>query len=116
MPSKKPAVASTLPPATTADELNIDSPYSPFPIICVGASAGGLESCEALFSALPENCGMSFVVVVHLAPAHVSLMSELLQKNSKLPVCQITDGLQIKMNNIYVIPPNKELNILQGKL
>ena len=76
-------------------DVDLDSFVKPicFPIVGVGASAGGLEACEALFASLPADCGMSFVVVVHLDPTHVSLMSALLQKKSTLPVKQVEDGL-----------------------
>lgn len=87
-----------------------------FPIVAIGASAGGLEACESFFKAMPGDTDMAFVVVVHLDPNHTSLMPELLQKHSAMPVCQITDGVKIEPNNVYVIPPNKSLKILDGIL
>lgn len=87
-----------------------------FPIVGVGASAGGLEACESLFSAISADIGLSFVVVVHLDPTHVSLMPELLQKKTKLRVSQVVDGTDVEINHIYVIPPDKEMHILKGTL
>jgi two-component system, chemotaxis family, CheB/CheR fusion protein len=87
-----------------------------FPVVAIGASAGGLEAFETFFKATPEDCGMAFILVAHLDPTHASLLPELLQKRTKMPVHQITDGTVVAINNIYVIPPNKNLAILQGKL
>lgn len=87
-----------------------------FPIVGVGASAGGLEACESLFGGVAADIGLSFVVVVHLDPTHVSLMPELLQKKTKLPVSQVVDGTVVEINHIYVIPPNREMHILRGTL
>src|SRR2546422_8037246 len=66
-----------------------------FPIVGIGASAGGLEAFEQLLSALPGHIGMAFVLIPHLAPEHESIMSELLAKHSKLAVMQATDGTTI---------------------
>ncbi len=87
-----------------------------FPVVAIGASAGGLEAFETFFKATPEDCGIAFILVAHLDPTHESLLPELLQKRTKMPVHQITDGTVVEINNIYVIPPNKNLSILQGKL
>jgi len=87
-----------------------------FPIVGLGASAGGLEAFESFIGALPEDSGMACILVSHLDPYHVSLLPELLQKNTRIPVHQITDGTKVEPNNIYVIPPNKELYILHGVL
>ncbi len=85
-------------------------------IVGIGASAGGLEALEALFTAMPADSGLAFIVVVHLDPGHVSLLPELLQRRTTLPVTQITDNQVVKPNSIYVIPPNKQLSILNGRL
>ena len=87
-----------------------------FPMVGIGASAGGLEALEALFKAMPADTGCAFVVVVHLDPTHVSLLPELLQKHTKLFVEQVKDGTPVQPNHIYVIPPNKALTILHGTL
>lgn len=103
--SRKPDKIET----TVPDKLN-------FPIIALGASAGGLEAFEVFFKAADENSGMAYIVIAHLDPGHVSLLPELLQKSSHMPVMQITDGTEVKANNVYVIPPNKDLSILNGRL
>jgi two-component system CheB/CheR fusion protein len=87
-----------------------------FPIVGVGASAGGLEALQQLFSAMPADTGLAFIVVVHLDPSHVSLLPELLQKQTSLKVVQITNGMLVEPNRIYVIPPNKSLSIFNKKL
>ena len=87
-----------------------------FPIVGIGASAGGLEALEAFFEEMPADAGIGFVLVVHLDPTHVSILPELLQKRTKMPVCQVRDGMRVEPNHVYVIPPNKELTILHGVL
>src|SRR5215468_8956666 len=71
----------------------------PNSIVGVGASAGGLEAFEQLLAALPEDTGMAFVLVQHLAPTHESMLSELLAKATKMPVTEVTDGIQVKKNH-----------------
>jgi two-component system, chemotaxis family, CheB/CheR fusion protein len=87
-----------------------------FPIIGIGASAGGLEALELFFKNMPNNCGMAFVVIQHLDPTHIGIMPELLQRMTQMKVLQATDALKVKPNHIYVIPPNKSLSILRGRL
>ena len=87
-----------------------------FPIVGIGSSAGGLEALQELFTNMPLDIGMGFVVVSHLDPSHVSILSELLQKCTAMPVYQATDGMEVKPNRLYVIPPNKRMGILGGKL
>lgn len=87
-----------------------------FPIVGIGASAGGLEALENFFSNVPNNCGFAFVVIQHLDPNHIDILPELLQKITSLKVEQVTDNLKIQVNHVYVIPPNKSMSILNGKL
>ncbi len=107
--SFKPADNSkrTPPPKTT---------HANFPIVGIGASAGGLEAFESFFKAMPADSGMAFILVAHLDPSHVSLLPELLQKATEMPVRHIKDGTEVKPNRVYVIPPNKDLHILHGRL
>ena len=86
------------------------------PIVGIGASAGGLDAFQEFFKAMPADSGMAFVLVAHLDPTHVSILPELLQKRTEMPVHQITDGVKIRPNSVYVIPPNKALSILNGTL
>ena len=87
-----------------------------FPIVGIGASAGGLEALETFFKAMPADTGAGFVVVVHLDPKHISILPELLQRHTKMSVHQIEDGMRVQRDSVYVIPPNKSLSILHGKL
>ncbi len=87
-----------------------------FPIVGIGASAGGLEALEEFFSKMPVDSGMAFVVIQHLDPTHVGIMPELLQRITGMKVMQATDRLIVKPNNVYVIPPNKSLSLLHGAL
>ena len=87
-----------------------------FPIVGIGASAGGLEALEQFFSNIPKDTGMAFVVIQHLDPNYVGMMPELLQRITAMKVFQASDRLKIKPNTVYVIPPNKSLSILNGSL
>jgi len=87
-----------------------------FRIVALGASAGGLEAFETFFKALPPDTGMAFILIAHLDPTHISLLPELIQKRTKMDVRKICDGMRVERNHVYVIPPNKELMILNGTL
>lgn len=87
-----------------------------FPIIGIGASAGGLEALEQFFENMPINNGMGFVVIQHLDPNHVGIMPELLQRITTMKVLQASDELKVKPNCVYVIPPNKSMSMLNGAL
>jgi two-component system CheB/CheR fusion protein len=82
----------------------------------IGASAGGLEAIGDLFSNMPLKSGMAFIVVQHLSPDYKSLMVELLSKKTKIPVHRTEDGMEAKPDNIYMIPPKKNLTIFHGRL
>lgn len=87
-----------------------------FPIIGIGASAGGLEAFEAFFRACPANTGMAFVLVPHLAPEHRSLLTEILQRCTTMPVAQAVDQDRVAPNHVYIIPPDREMAIHHGIL
>lgn len=87
-----------------------------FPIVGIGSSAGGLETLELFFSKMPSHSGMAFVIVQHLDPNHVGMMPELLQRMTSMTVFQVTDGLEVKPNCVYIIPPNKSMSILKNTL
>ncbi len=80
-------------------------------IVGIGASAGGLESLERLFSALPKDTGLAFVVVQHLSPDFRSLMDELIARHSDMPVVLAEDRMKVEANHIYLMPPRKEMMI-----
>lgn len=87
-----------------------------FPIVGIGASAGGLEALEQFLRPLPVPCGMAFVVVQHLDPTHKGMMPELLQRATPMKVTQVKDRQKVEPNHVYVIPPNKDMSILNGVL
>ncbi len=87
-----------------------------FPIVGIGASAGGLEAFEAFLKACPSDLGMGFVLVSHLSPDHDSLLAEILQRCTTMPVAQALDQIRVEPNHIYIIPPNRDMAILHGVL
>jgi two-component system CheB/CheR fusion protein len=87
-----------------------------FKIVGIGASAGGLEALEQFFLNLKDECGMAFVIIQHLDPSRKGIMPELLQRVSTMQVLQAEDGMTIEPNNVYVLPPNKSMSVLHGKL
>ena len=87
-----------------------------FPIVGIGASAGGLEALEQFLRHVPANIGMAFIVIQHLDPTRKGIMSELLQRVTEMEVKQASNGMKIKSNCVYVIPPNKDMSILHGSL
>ncbi len=94
-----------------------ENPLShPTHYVGIGASAGGLEAIEEFFSHVPEKSGLAFIVIQHLSPDYKSLMVELLSKKTKIPVHRSVDGMPVEPDNIYMIPPKKNLSIFHGKL
>jgi chemotaxis methyl-accepting protein methylase len=87
-----------------------------FPIVGIGASAGGLEALEQFLAHVPKQSGMAFVIVQHLDPTHKGIMAELLQRATTMRVVQIKDRTPVRPDCAYVIPPNKDLSILHGVL
>ena len=87
-----------------------------FSIIGVGASAGGLEALKGFFDNVPDDFDHSFVVVQHLSPNHKSLMADLLTKNTKLPILEVSRKTVVKPSHIYLIPPKKNIFIKGGSL
>ena len=87
-----------------------------FPIVGLGASAGGLEALEQFLAQVPARSGLAFVVVQHLDPTHKGIMPELLQRVTPMKVAQARDRTTVRPDCVYVIPPNKDLSILHGVL
>ncbi len=92
------------------------SNHKSIPIVGIGASAGGLEALEQFFTNMPTDSGMAFVVVQHLDPKQTGMLPELLRRFTGMQVKEVEDGDIIEANHIYVIPPNKDMSILNGKL
>ena len=87
----------------------IDAKPSPglFPIVGIGASAGGLEAFSELLRYLPEKTGMAFVLVQHLDPKHESALREILARMTKIPLTEITQGMAVQPDHAYVTPPTQ---------
>lgn len=90
----------------------------PLPIVGIGASAGGLAAFEAFFSGMPAETdpGMAFVLVQHLAPDHASILTDLIRRCTRMQVFEVEDGMPVKPNCIYIIPPNRDMAFLHGTL
>jgi chemotaxis methyl-accepting protein methylase len=91
-------------------------PVQSFPIVGIGASAGGLEALESFLANVPASSGMAFVIVQHLDPNHKGMLVELLQRGTAMKVAQVKDRMRVKPDCVYVIPPNKDMSILRGVL
>lgn len=85
-------------------------------VVGIGASAGGLEAFESFFRHMPADSGMAFVLVPHLAPDRSSLLAEILQRVTSIPVVEAQDQLQVAANHVYIIPPNRDMTIFHGVL
>jgi two-component system, chemotaxis family, CheB/CheR fusion protein len=87
-----------------------------FPVVGIGASAGGLEAFRQLLKHLPGDTGMAFVLVQHLDPTHKSILTELLSRSTRLPVIEVEDGTRVEPDHVYVMPPNTSMGIAEGVL
>lgn len=92
------------------------SPRLPFPVVGIGASAGGLEAFMGFFDVMPNDSGMAFVLVQHLPPERESLVAEIVAKHTGMPVLQVSNGLPVHPNHVYVIRPGRTLTIREGAL
>ncbi len=87
-----------------------------FSIVGIGGSAGSLEAFEEFFRNMPADSGMAFVLISHLDPTHKALLAELLQRVTTMKVIEVTDGMKVLPNTVYVIPPNRDMSIMHGIL
>jgi two-component system CheB/CheR fusion protein len=87
-----------------------------FLVVGIGASAGGLDACSRLVDALPTDSGLAFILVQHLDPTHESMMVGLLSEHTKMTVLQVTDGMPLMPDHLYVIPPGTYLSVAGGNL
>jgi two-component system CheB/CheR fusion protein len=87
-----------------------------FPVVGIGASAGGLDTFKRLLKAIPENSGMAYILVQHLDPSHESILADLLQRVTKIPVLEVRDNIKVAPDHIYIIPSNKLLTATDGIL
>ena len=120
--SKPPPVVPDVPDArNVADVIAAEPPsdlHKGFPIVGIGASAGGLAAIEAFFSGMPADSdpGLAIVVVQHLAPDHDSILTNLVQRCTRMQVFEVKDGMQVQINCVYIIPPNRDMAFLSGAL
>jgi len=93
-------------------------PDQAFPIVGIGASAGGLSAFEAFFSGMPteKDPGMAFVLVQHLSPDHKSILTDLVKRYTRMQVFEVTDGMTVRPNCAYIIPPNRDMALMNGTL
>jgi len=87
-----------------------------FPVVGIGASAGGLEALEQFLSNVPAQSGLAFVIIQHLDPTHKGFLPELLRRSTALQVIEVKDRTKVEPDHAYVIPPNKDMSILHGAL
>lgn len=93
-----------------------DTSKRQFPVVGIGASAGGLDAVRDFLKALPAKSGMAYVFIQHLSPEHQSILPEILQKVAPFPVHQITDNIHLEPDNLYIIPNNKAVTTTDGIL
>jgi two-component system, chemotaxis family, CheB/CheR fusion protein len=124
MKKKAPAVPGETPAGGPQPEIDEKASPSPanegpsFPVVGIGASAGGLKAFEAFFSGMPadKDPGMAFVLVQHLAPDHTSILSDLIRHFTRMQVFEVEDGMPVRINCVYIIPPKHDMAFLNGSL
>ncbi|HTE02333.1 MAG TPA: CheR family methyltransferase [Mucilaginibacter sp.] len=95
---------------------NENTPHLQFPVVGIGASAGGLDAVKAFLKALPAKSGMAYVFIQHLSPEHESILPEILEKVAPFPVQQITDNVHLEQDHLYIIPENKIVTVIDSSL
>src|SRR5687768_15434125 len=85
-----------------------------FLVVGLGASAGGIKALQEFFGTMPPNSGMAFVVVLHLSPEHESRLPEIIQAHTTMPVSVVDETLKVAPDNVYVISPNRQLELVDG--
>ncbi len=103
-------------PSTPPSQPGIVQSSVDFPVVGIGASAGGLQALIGLFENMPKGNEMAFVVILHLSPSHESSASQVLQRATSMPVCQVTKPVLIEPGHVYVIAPNQQLSMVDGHL
>ena len=87
-----------------------------FPVVGIGASAGGLEAFRKFFSTMSADSGLAFVLIPHLDPSHASLMADLLARSTAMPVVEAEEDMAVEADRVFILPPNKYMTIGDGKL
>jgi two-component system CheB/CheR fusion protein len=110
--------------SSTVSSISVDSAFNKpvglfkksFPVVGIGASAGGLDALRKLLECLPSETGLAFVIIQHLMPGQASMLPEVLSRSTKMPVSQVDSATNVEPNNVYVIPPNKSMTISENIL
>lgn len=114
--NKRKAVSKKVTPTKSKSFLAVEKEANSFTVVAIGASAGGLEAVSLLLQNLDQDTGMAFIYVQHLSPDHESLLVPLLSKKTEMKVQDIDDMEKIVPNNVYVIPYNKEIEVIDGHI
>jgi two-component system CheB/CheR fusion protein len=88
----------------SSGEAKVDNSVARFPIVGIGASAGGIQALGKFFEQVPAHSGMAYVVILHLSPEHDSHLAQVLQASSSLPVTQVLREVHVEPDHVYVIP------------
>jgi len=109
-----------MPPSGSPQPEDVESSVTPshlrFPVVGLGASAGGLQALLQFFENMPKGNGMAFVVILHLSPKHQSSADNVLQRSTHMPVIQVTERMPLQAEHVYVIAPNQQLSMDDGSL
>lgn len=115
-PMKKNIVAAPPRSPRKLKPLESNLPPKPFPIVGIGASAGGIKAFGTVLEHLNPNLGMAYVLVMHLSPNHKSALAEIMQFKTHMKVQTVKDGMEVMPNNVYVIPPGALMSLIDGHL
>jgi len=115
---RSPGTRKAIDTRVTTPQKSAGNPDIGFPVVGIGASAGGLAAFEAFFSGMPANTdpNMAFVLVQHLAPDHKSILSDLIKRHTRMEVHEVEDGMVVQPNHAYIIPPNRDMAFRDGAL
>ncbi|MFL5774469.1 MAG: chemotaxis protein CheB, partial [Flavisolibacter sp.] len=98
------------------DDQTIKKNFKPLPVVAIGASAGGIQAIKELLENLSPETGLAYIYIQHLDPVFESKLTEILQRETKMKVQEVSDYIKLEPNHIYVIPPNKEMDMIDGAI
>jgi two-component system CheB/CheR fusion protein len=124
LPTDEHSLAVVTPAATISSDLEAanlndlppESDSHLLPVVGLGGSAGSIVALQDFFSRVSPDLGMAYVVVLHLSPTHDSLLSEILQTHTSMPVVQVNEAVTVEPNHVYVIPPAFHIEMVRGKI
>ena len=114
--SLKDAESSRVKPEPRAEDMSSEQSLPWFPIVGIGASAGGLDAFSQILRGMPVDTGMAFVLIQHLDPTHASMLTDILSRATAMPVAEVTDHMTVEANRVYIIPPGTTMDIAGGIL